>query len=273
MPATLESAAARSSRRGRPRGGRLAHDSSRSPAGREEDEVERERQVVERAARPRRASCARRAARAGAVAAAERDERRGVTDVRAPRAAEQAEQQRHADRRRRARAAARARRSRCAGAWTGVSVSPRVASDCSATRRGARTPSRRSRPCLSDELRVEREDRIAATTRHHTTPSRDGMSATHARRERVVHRALVERGSCRRGEHDAGAGHERVDDLRLQDSGEDQELTHEVGRARHRERRERHDQEDRREHGRAEGEPAHLPQVVRCRRPARRAAR
>ena len=48
----------------------------------------------------------------------------------------------------------------------------------------------------------------------------------------VVHRALEEADRVEGRQRDADRGHERVDDLRLEDADQDVELADEVGRAR-----------------------------------------
>ena len=64
--------------------------------------------------------------------------------------------------------------------------------------------------------------------------------------------------------HDAGEGDHGDRELRFEDAEQDQELADEVRRAGHRERRERDDQEDAGEHRRAEGDAAHLADVLRA---------
>ena len=77
-----------------------------------------------------------------------------------------------------------------------------------------------------------------------------------------MHRALEEADHVDRRQRDARTGHDRVHDLGLEDPGQDQELPDEVGRSRHRQRRQRDDQEQRRQHRCAHRETAHPPQVV-----------
>src|SRR5436309_1557701 len=78
----------------------------------------------------------------------------------------------------------------------------------------------------------------------------------------VVHRALVEADHVDGGEHDAGARDDPVRELVLEGAEQDVELTDEVRRARHRERRERDDQEQPGEHRRTQRDPAHARQQV-----------
>ena len=65
---------------------------------------------------------------------------------------------------------------------------------------------------------------------------------------------------------DAREGDHRDHELGFEDAQQDQELADEVRGAGHRKRGERHEQEDRREHWRAEGDAAHLAHVLRAAR-------
>ncbi len=93
------------------------------------------------------------------------------------------------------------------------------------------------------------------------------------RPDAVVHRADEQRAACRRG---AAPRRSKatiaIDELRLEDAEQDQELADEVRRARHRERGERDDQEQRREHRRAERDPAHVADVLRAAGPRARSS-
>ena len=119
-----------------------------------------------------------------------------------------------------------------------------------------------------DQARVERQGDDAGDERRQHQPRRGGRSrATRPRRElAVVHRALEQADRVEGREHDADRGHEGVDDLRLEDADQDVELADEVGGPRHRQGRQRDDQEQRREHGRPHRQPAEPGQVLACRR-------
>ena len=79
-----------------------------------------------------------------------------------------------------------------------------------------------------------------------------------------MHRLDEQPQGVRAGHHHTRERDRRDRQLGFEGAEQDQKLADEVGRARHRERGQRDDQEQRCEHRRAEGDPAHLAHVFRA---------
>ena len=116
---------------------------------------------------------------------------------------------------------------------------------------------------MQRELGIEREEQDHRQQRHEDgRVAQPHLARCHAVADAVVHRADEQPQRVHARHHHPAEGDRGYRELGFKDAEQDQELTDEVARAGHRQRGERDDQEQRSQHGRAERDAAHAPQVL-----------